>query len=363
MKKQRYLKAPSSCRVESVQPSTDNDQRAVVEGCGTVRQLAAGRTLPRLLALMDLHFLQRPSSPASELTLRGGSSELTLRSATFKGRSVLIVGAFSRYRELQADVAPLREVQLSAGSPRWAARLAEVFTVPRKALEDVGVHYIPVPSGKSCRLSGKVLRFVKAVPHPEVQEIQQKQSNQRLLQFQAVRTQMTVWNEHLTATRGFERGFAASAASPVELIRAELKSHISDMAQRNEIHVAHKWRRDSIRLKHVLDVPSPIPIDASSWLCRTCHGRRSKRRYEVTDKDVQAAFPGTLISRHAKLKPAYMTPAFLLFVVQAFHDQLSQGIFCHLQNWCETKSFRQHKMNKMDFHLAGPVPKHTQLLR
>ena len=296
----RPLKAPAS---EVEDPATDPANRGVAMSARKVARLAAGRTLPRLMELMDFHFFHKPVRSPALLVPRGGLF------GALRGQPVFIVGVFTRYRVLQADV-----ILLQGGEGLFAARLADNQTVLQADLNDVGVHYIIAGDGRRRR---NMMHFRPRPPTLSVEDMRKH--------LQATRAQACLWHEAVCATRSCPEA-ATPPAQPQEIMPATLRSHIADMARVGESHVAYRRRdRACTSSSSILDIPEPITIWTSTWECATCHkkGIRATTSHRVTQDDIKNAYPNALVWSSVKWGRVYMTPLFLLHLVNQFHDTLN----------------------------------------
>ena len=107
-----------------------------VDSLGLAQRVAAGRTLPRLLMLMQFHFLRPVHDSPAALPLRPGLFA-TLSSS---GQAVFILGTFTR-RSSALDVVPLRAATFQ-GQNVYKAFYKELQTCRQAELADVGMHYV-----------------------------------------------------------------------------------------------------------------------------------------------------------------------------------------------------------------------------
>ena len=108
-----------------------------VDSLGLAQRVAAGRTLPRLLTLMQFHFLRPVHDSPAALPLRPGLFA-TLSSS---GQAVFILGTFARRSSALVDVVPLRAATFQ-GQNVYKAFYKELQTCRQAELADVGMHYV-----------------------------------------------------------------------------------------------------------------------------------------------------------------------------------------------------------------------------
>ena len=88
----------------------------------------------------------------------------------------------------------------------------------------------------------------------------------------------------------------------------------------------------SDRMWDILDLPVPIQVRKTSYVCMDCKNKRQHqdpacfaedRNYTVLMEDVKAEFPGLLVYKEKDGRGAhFMTRRFLLHLVQVYYESL-----------------------------------------
>ena len=119
-------------------------------------RLAAGRTLPLLLQLMQMHPFKDATSTSTSSPVQPAAGFFT----TMRGGPAWIVGTFTRRNTKLADVVPLRSSKGPLGQKRFLARYSDVQTVRQSELGAVGLFFRPLPPrARGCRFAS--LKFVR----------------------------------------------------------------------------------------------------------------------------------------------------------------------------------------------------------
>ena len=111
-------------------------------------QFKVGRTLPRLLHLMEMHWFTKPVPFCEEATLRPRPG----LSAMFESRPVFVVGSFARRDAALVDVMHLyaysdtRRRFMDPDKQIYVGYRQDVQTVSASSLTDVGVSFMPYSS-------------------------------------------------------------------------------------------------------------------------------------------------------------------------------------------------------------------------
>ena len=96
-------------------------------------RLAAGRTIPNLVAAMDARLFSVAKAPVtSSLAPKRGLF------ASRDGQDVFILAAFVRHRVPVADVVPIRP---DTSGQNFKAKLKNTMTCKQSELDNVGVHF------------------------------------------------------------------------------------------------------------------------------------------------------------------------------------------------------------------------------
>lgn len=126
----RPLKAPATMEGTTITLHGANT-RAVAGPVVKIARLSAGRSLPRLLELMDFHLFHNPPNAALHRDLMPREGLF----ATFQDSPAFIVDVVHRYRIPFADIIRLKE---KTGSDYFIARLKDVQTVKQAQLTNIG---------------------------------------------------------------------------------------------------------------------------------------------------------------------------------------------------------------------------------
>ncbi|CAK0821587.1 unnamed protein product [Prorocentrum cordatum] len=314
------------------------------------QRAAAGRTLSRLVLLMDMHFFHEPVvfGTADPPRPRGGLVAIS------GGQLAFILGAFTRRGKPLADIAPLVACR-DGGRDLLKASHSHATTCPASYLVDVGLH-CAVATGVADRRGASILfEDVResrcALPEPKADDLRQiRQAAQAwaggdielpcdgschvdhsvgeiipagekrlrsMAESRAVARRAMPTPRARADRRGGARG-AAVSRSP----RTGLQKHLDEQKALGAPHHAAINSEDH-KCFWVLDLPLPRQFDARRRRCRTCAAAGLPNRYFATDvSDVVAAVPGVLHLRLEKQGSVLMTKQFLLHLVQLFHDRL-----------------------------------------
>lgn len=310
----RHAKAPAfhEPAVEDTGLPASQDVRSVGEFCTLASRFRAGRTLPRLLQIMQQHVFHRPSP------VRDEDQSLTPQPGLFamwQGGSVFIVGVFIRRRIPLADVVKLLPRTQADSRELFVARLADAHTVPQSEVSDVGAHFRIVTHNK--RISRTSIWFARVIRQPG-------SDFQQSLQLCAF---ANVWGCASRNTSTNERRICERLRSITNkhIVQPRaLQEHIDEMAARGENHKGVP-RCELQRVIHILDYPLPIAVDVTTQRCGVCRNRHHDATYAVTDADIRAAYPDIMVWRDPlyRNRPIYMTRVFLMELVTLFVRHLN----------------------------------------
>ena len=264
-------------------------------------RLTLGRSEQRLLQLVHTRMLQ-----AEPRVCDGTLDALRLQRGLFATHAehgqVLVVDTFTRRGLSYADICPL----LPCGSSDEAGtfKLGHLLTSLQSELQDPKLNFEVVPHSAI----SSTIKF-------------------RRRDCEGVAVQVDVGNV-LSATR------SVSAAVPnarqasltlAPLTMAEARPIIPSEARQHSEQTGHvtRARADKRKLMFVLDLPLPVPIDASPHRCVQCqhHVAGARSYFQVSLADIQVFWPE--VSQHEAFRqsPVLATPLFLMHLLQLFYEE------------------------------------------
>jgi hypothetical protein len=272
-------------------------------------RLAAGRTIPNLVAAMDARLFSVAKAEVSRsLAPKRGLF------ASRNGQDVFILSAFERHRVPVADVVPIRP---DRSGQTFTAKLKNTMTCKQIELDNVGVHFHAWRPASS--RASTALKFRRA----DASTANFQEASLRHLAFQHFRGVLEATGD----VRGLSEGqpMTLPEMQPRRILPACLRAHLGVFEGRQQPHCA--WpRTDEKSVGFVLDLPLPIPYDNRGYICTTCKNDPRVKRcptYRLDDDDLHAAFPGLLIHRGHKSKLVCMSKRFLVHLILSFYEVLN----------------------------------------
>ena len=264
------------------------------------RRLVIGRTEPLLLQLMrNTMFEGNPSD--------GLSSDIPAAKGLFTthlGEPCLIVNVFYRYTTQMVDLATLEQAPHkhdAEGRSLWVLR-RRGRTCPAADIGPVGLHFT------TSMFKGKQAFFIERARNENVAT-------------SFVHDVSRSRNVATTVPKVTPEGGTCVTFStePIVVTPDAAKQH-------SELYPGHRTtpRSSSKRPHFLLDVPLHRLLDLRTHRCtkKTCL-IRGCRAFHTTDDDVRAVCPDVIIHSGSKIKKMYMTPRYLLQLLQFLYQSLN----------------------------------------
>ena len=229
--------------------------------------------------------------------------------ASLGGDTVFILCCYTAWGVPMADVVPLR---VEPGESHVVAHMnRDVMQCRQSDLHNIGLWYALDDDRKRATAS---LRFRPLSPGVHVSE-----DAAATLALMRLTAKSWALCDDAAVEAASSRLLHACDAAPRRILPASLQLHVSECRLKGEVHAASP-RVDSRSCSYILDLPCPIPVDSRSFRCDTCRHRTPARylNFPLVVDDIQHAYPWVLVCHVPKGGFIYMTPAFLLHIVNSF---------------------------------------------